>query len=363
MIRSALASFVITAVLLVVVVGIVLVPIAMQMPDPLAVLDMFVLGPFRNPRHTGNIIEMATPGMMCGLAVAIMLRAGMFNLGVEGAFFLGGLATVATVLLVPLPGWAMAPVGLAVGAVVGSSVCAVPGLLRARYDASELVSSLMLNFAALFIGLFIVNYFLRDPTAGAMVSYKIPNDARLPRLVAGTRIHLGTIIAVAGCLLGAVYLFMTRAGFESRIVGLNPAFAAHLGLPIRWILLRSQLIGGLIAAGAGGIEMLGLYQRFSWQGLPGNGWTGVVVAILARDNPILLIPAALFLSYLQVGGDLISRNFDVPSEAVGLIQALVLLVVTSSAIMRNPRLLRFITGRQATANKTSGPKVAEGSAA
>ena len=334
------------------------------MPDPLAVLDMFVFGPFRNPRHTGNIVEMATPGMMCGLAVAIMLRAGMFNLGVEGAFFLGGLATVATVLLVPLPGWAHgAGRPRSSARVVGSSVCAVPGYLRARYDASELVSSLMLNFAALFIGLFIVNYFLRDPTAGAMVSYKIPNDARLPRLVAGTRIHLGTIIAVAGCLLGAVYLFMTRGGFESRIVGLNPAFAAHLGLPIRWILLRSQLIGGLIAAGAGGIEMLGLYQRFSWQGLPGNGWTGVVVAILARDNPILLIPAALFLSYLQVGGDLISRNFDVPSEAVGLIQALVLLVVTSSAIMRNPRLLRFVSGRKATANKAAGPKVAEGSAA
>ena len=91
MIRAALASFVITAVLLILVVGLVLVPIAMKLPDPLAVLDMFVFGPFRNPRHAGNIIEMATPAMMCGLAVAIMLRAGMFNLGVEGAFFLGGI--------------------------------------------------------------------------------------------------------------------------------------------------------------------------------------------------------------------------------------------------------------------------------
>lgn len=362
MIRSALVSLVVTAILLVLVVGIVLVPIAMRLPDPLAVLDMFVFGPFRNPRHAGNIVEMATPAMLCGLAVAIMFRAGMFNLGVEGAFFLGGLATVATVLVVPLPAFAMAPVGLLVGAVVGSSICAVPGYLKARYEASELVSSLMLNFAALFVGLFIVNYFLRDPAAGAMVSYKIPVEARLPRLVAGTRIHLGTIVAVAACLVGAVYLFMTRGGYESRIVGLNPSFAAHLGLPIRWITLRAQLIGGLIAAGAGGIEMLGLYQRFSWQSLPGNGWTGVVAAILARDNPILIIPAALFLSYLQVGGDLIARNFDVPSEAVGLIQALVLLVVTSSAIMRNPRLMRLVQGRGGAA-RPAEPKTAERSPA
>ncbi len=363
MIRSALASLVITAILLVLVVGVVLVPIALTLPDPLAVLDMFVFGPFRSPRHLGNIVEMATPGMMCGLAVAIMLRAGMFNLGVEGAFFLGGLATVATVLLVPLPGFAMAPVGILVGALVGSTVCVVPGYLRARYEASELVSSLMLNFAALFIGLFIVNYFLRDPTAGAMVSYKIPNAAKLPKLIAGTRIHLGTAIAVAACLIGACYLFMTRAGFEARIVGSNPAFAAHLGLPIRAILLRAQWIGGLIAAAAGGIEMLGLYQRFSWQSLPGNGWTGVVVAILARDNPILLIPAALFLAYLQVGSDMIARNFDVPSEAMGLIQALVLLVVTASAIMRNPRLLRLVSGRAAEGSKAPQPKIATGSAA
>jgi ABC-type uncharacterized transport system permease subunit len=288
MIRSALASLVMTAILLVLVVGIVLVPIAMRLPDPLAVLDMFVFGPFRNPRHAGNIVEMATPAMLCGLAVAIMFRAGIFNLGVEGAFFLGGLATVATVLVVPLPAFAMAPVGLLVGAVVGSSICAVPGYLKARYEASELVSSLMLNFAALFVGLFVVNYFLRDPAA--------------------------------------------------------------------------QLIGGLIAAGAGGIEMLGLYQRFSWQSLPGNGWTGVVAAILARDNPILIIPAALFLSYLQVGGDLIARNFDVPSEAVGLIQALVLLVVTSSAIMRNPRLMRLVQGRGGAA-RPAEPKTAERSPA
>lgn len=347
MIRAIFASFALTVVLLAVVVIAVLLPIAFAQPDPIGVVGTFVLGPFGSLRHAGNIVEMATPAMLCGLAVAIIFRAGMFNLGAEGSFFLGGLTTVATVLLVPLPSWAMAPVGILVGAVVGSSVCVVPGYLRARFDASELVSSLMLNFAALFIGLYFVNHVLRDPAAGAMVSYKIPDAARLLRLVEGTRIHLGTAIAALACLGGGVYLFMTGRGFESRIVGANPYFAAHLGLPVRSIMLRAQVIGGLIAAAAGGIEMLGLYQRFSWQQLPGNGWTGVVVAILARDNPILVIPAALFLSYLQVGGDLVARNFSVPNEAVGLMQALILVVVTGSALVRNPRVLKYFGGRTA----------------
>ncbi len=90
--------------------------------------------------------------------------------------------------------------------------------------------------------------------------------------------------------------------------------------------------------------MLGLYQRFSWQSLPGNGWTGVVVAILARDHPLLLIPAALFLSYLQVGGDLVARNHDVPSEVVGLIQALILIFVTASVITAIPGCLPGLPG-------------------
>lgn len=342
--RRTLAPFILTALVLVMAIAAVLIPVALATPDPLGMIDTFLLGPFRNFRHTGNLVEMATPAMLCGLAVALMFRAGMFNLGVEGAFFFGGLSTAAIVILVPLPSWAIAPVALAGGMIIGSSSCVVPGVLRNRFEVSELVSSLMLNFAVMFIGLYVVNSVLRDPSAGAMVSYRIPADARLPRIVDGTRIHLGTVLAFLACIAGSIYLFRTKAGYESRIVGANPRFAAHLGLPIRSIMLRAQILGGTIAAFAGGIEILGLYQRFSWQSLPGNGWTGVVVAILARDRPLLLIPSALFLSYLQVGGDLVARNHDVPNEVVGLIQALILILVTASAITRNPRLLALLSG-------------------
>lgn len=344
--RTALAPAIVTVVLLALVVTIVMLPLAFTTSDPAGVIETFLLGPFRNIRYMGNIAEMATPTALCGLAVALMFRAGMFNLGVEGAFYLGGLGTVGAALLLPLPVWAAAPVALLVGAVIGSTVCVIPGVMRAKLDASELVISLMLNFVALFVGLFFLNYFLRDPAAGAMASFKIPAEAKLPRIVEGTRIHLGTVLALLACLGGAIYLFRTRAGFEARLAGSNRFFAAHLGLPLQWIMIRSALIGGLIAAAAGGIEMLGLYTRFSWQTLPGTGWVGVTVAILARDNPLLLIPSALFFAYLQVGGDLVSRNFDVPIEGVGLINALVLLMATAAAVIRNPKLLRLVAGNR-----------------
>lgn len=340
MMRNISAEILLTVLVIALAVAVVLVPIALTQPDPMAVVGTFLLGPFKSARHIGNIVELATPSMFCGLAVALIFRAGMFNLGVEGSFFLGGLATVGAALLLPLPGPLLAPVALLLGAIIGSSACVVPGVLRAKFGASELVSSLMLNFAALFLGLFLINLLMRDPTAGAMVSFKIPPEAKLPKLIDGTRIHLGTLLALFACGFGALYLFRTAGGFESRVVGANPSFASHLGLNVRKIGLRAQVIGGLIAAFGGGIEMLGLYQRFSWQALPGNGWTGVTVAILARDHPALVIPAALFLGWLQVGGDLVARNFDIPNEAVGLIQALLLIAVTAKALTRNPRLLQ-----------------------
>lgn len=351
MIRQALVSTAITMLLFVAVLALVLGPVALSSAHPVAVMDTFLLGPFQKLRYAGNIVEYATSTMMCGLAVALMFRAGAFNLGVEGAFFLGGLGAATAAILIPGPGWLVAVLAVLAGAVSGSTVCAIPGLIKARTGASELVSSLMLNYVAMFVGLFLLNHYLRDTTAGAMVSYRLPADVRLARLIGGTRINVGSLIAIVACLLGALYLFRMRGGFEARIAGSGNGFAAHLGLNSAGIAIRAQVIGGMIAAAAGAIEILGFYSRFSWQTLPGNGWTGVIVAILARNNPLTIVPAALFLAYLEVGGDLISRNFSIPTEIVTLTQALVMLLVTSTALVEHPALRRLIAGT-GTAEKT-----------
>jgi simple sugar transport system permease protein len=346
MMRNILVSFAVTVGLLLVVVAIVLVPVAFTQPHPGAALAIFVFGPFNDMRHIGNIIEAATPLMFCGLSVALMFRAGMFNLGMEGSFYLGGVAATFAVLEFPLPSWAMATGGILFGAVVGSVVCLLPGALRAKFGASELVSSLMLNYAAQFLGLYVANYMLRDPNAGALMSYYLPASARLPHLLAGTRVHLGVLIAFAACALGGLYMFATPWGYEARLVGANPGFARHLGLPIAGVMMTVQTLGGLAAAAGGAIEVQGMYLRFTWQQLTGLGWNGLVAALLANNNPLLVPLAAFALSYLQVGGDLLSRNFTVPAEVVGIVQALVILFATATAITRNPRLRRWLSARK-----------------
>ena len=336
-----------TIALLLVVVAAVLVPVALTQADPWAAISTFVVGPLADRRHLGNIVETATPLLFTGLAVSLMFRAGMFNLGAEGSFFLGGVAATYAILVLPGPDVTRAAVAIGFGAVVGSVACAIPGVLRARFGASELVSSLMLNYAALYLGLYVINYVLRDPSAGAMVSYRFPAAAKLPRLVAGTHVNVGTVLGLVACGMGGVWLFATRWGYEARVVGANPGFARHIGLPIATVSAGVQLLGGLAAAAGGAVEMQGMYLRFTWEGLPGQGWNGLVVAILAGNNPWLVPPAALALSWLQVGGDLLARNTAVPSEVVGLIQALVILFATATALTQNPRLRAWLAARRA----------------
>ncbi|AIJ55789.1 hypothetical protein C086_02879 [Brucella abortus F6/05-3] len=314
-----LIPFFLTVLVIGVIMAVLLVPLALMQDNPAAILKTFFLGPFGSIRHMGNVVEAATPIMLTGLAITILFRSGLFNLGAESGFFLGAL-----------------------GAVAGSFACTIPAALRLRFGASEMVTSLVLNYAFLFLGLFVLNYVIRDPNAGGMMSLRIPADAKLDRLLAGTRLNSGSIIAVLACIAGGIWLYWTRSGLNIRIAGSSPGFANHLGLPLKGIIMRAQIVGGLVAGMAGALEVLGLHARFAWLDLPGYGWTGLVVAILARENPFLLIPSALFLGFVQVGGDLLARNMNIPTEVVGLVTAAIMVGATASVIHNHPTVLRLI---------------------
>lgn len=338
-----LLRLVITLAVIVAVTSLVLLPFALYQGNILAVMRGFYLGPLSSLRHLGNIAEFATPVMMTGLATILVFRAGLFNLGMEGGVFLGGLGATAAAIFLPLPGWCAPALAALAGALLGSVACIVPGWLKVRYDASEMVTSLVFNYALLFAGVFVLNHFLRDPAAGTLMSYRIPSDVRLERLLPGTRLNSGIIVAIVMCAVIGIWIYLTRAGLNLRIIGQSPGFATHLGLPVGRIMMQAQLAGGLIAGLAGAIEVLGLYPRFSWTALPGLGWTGIIVVILARENPFLIVPAALFLGYLQVGGDYLARNMAMPSEVVGLMTSAIMLAVTATALFNHPRLREILS--------------------
>jgi simple sugar transport system permease protein len=311
----------------------VLLPVALLSDAPGEVVVTFLLGPASSFRHAGNVLEAATPLLLTGLAAALVFRSGLFNLGMEGSAFLGGLGAAATAILLPLPAPLALPAALLGGMALGVWACAVPGALRLATGASEMVTSLVLNFAFLFLGVFLLKELLRDPTAGFLASYRLPEDATFDRLLRGTRLHAGLFVGLASCLLAGWWVHATRGGLALTVTGASARFGAHVGLPVRAVLMRAQVVGGLTAGLAGAVEVLGLYDRFTWTELPGLGWNGIVVAILARNEPLLVIPAAIFVAWLRVGGEMLARGPGVPAEVAGLVTAAILIGVTATALI------------------------------
>ena len=331
--RQLLFETVRTALAILIALGVTLVLILFVSQQPGIALRQFLIGPLSSLRHFGNVLEMMIPMIFTGLAVSLMFSAAQFNLAAEGAFFMGGVAAAFVAVSWNLPPLLHPLTAILAGGLVGAGICSIPAYLKMKWNASELVSSLMFNYLALFMGLFIIKYFLRDIDAGAIVSERIPSHVRLFRIIPKTRVHFGLIIAIATFIACRYYMFRTRWGYRLRVTGANAGFARYAGINIMAVIMSSQVLGGMLAGMGGAIEILGMYRRFSWQALPGYGWDGIIVAILARNNPILVPLGAFFLAYLRIGADLMARTSDVQNEVVTIIQGIVIVLIVAESFL------------------------------
>ncbi|MBL7006615.1 MAG: ABC transporter permease [Spirochaetia bacterium] len=312
---------------------IALITILLVSDMPGAALKAFLFGPLDSMRHFGNVLEMMIPLIFTGLAVGVMFQADQFNLGAEGAFFMGAVVSAFVAIQWPMPSFIHPVVTIFMGGLTGAVFCGIPALLKVKWGASELVSSLMFNYIAFFFGLYLINYFLRDINAGAMVSFLLPATAKLPFIIPKTRVHFGLIIAFFAVAVMYFFNYRTRWGYKNQLTGFNSLFAEYAGIKTAAVVISAQLIGGFIAGAGGSIELLGLYRRFSWQNLPGYGWSGVIVAILARRNPAYIPLAAFFLAYLRIGADLMSRQSDVQNEIVAIIQGVMIVLIAAAGFL------------------------------
>lgn len=305
--------------------------------DPGDALRSFLLGPLLTRSRLANVIETASPIIFAGLAIAVAFQAEQFNIGAEGALYLGAAVGTAFAVSTGLPAVLHIPLVLLVAGAAGAVWGGIPGLLKARWKASELVSSLLLNYVAYSLGLYLINRHFRDRQAGFLVSLRLPESAWLAQFLPGTRIHWGIPLALAAAFLVWYLLYRTTTGYEIRMTGFNRSFARFGGIGVLKVVVLVQVLLGLVAGVGGMTEVMGIHRRFNWQLSPGYGWDGVVVAIIGRNHPLLIILAALFLSYLRVGGQVLNLLSDVPSEMVVVIQAIIILLVTASAFLRRWR--------------------------
>lgn len=305
--------------------------------DPMTAIYGFFIGPFTSLRRIGNIIEAASPLMFTALAVIIIFGSGQFSMIAEGSFFIGTTGAMVVALSLKLPAGVHPTVAILFGGVCGAMVALIPALLKMKWSVSELVTSIMLNYVVQFFAIYMVSYHFREVSSSSLASLKFEDSSRLPVVIEGTRIHAGVILAVVLCFLVWFFLYRTSLGTKLRITGENPLFAKYSGLKVTGLMVVAQVLAGGIAGMGGGAELLGMYNRFKWTTSTGHGWTGIVVALLARNNPLLVPLAAAFIAYLNVGADIMARSSDVGREVVDIIQGVMMFMIAAEALLKGWR--------------------------
>lgn len=294
-----------------------------------------------------SALEDAITLTFLGLAIAIPFRARQFSLGADGQMFLSALAATVVSLFLPGPGFLVLPVAFCAAILTGFLWGLLPGLLKARYQANEIVTTLMLNLIAIQFFRFIIAGYLRDPNAGFLTSAIIPVSAILPGLVPQT--NLSAMIFMVPVVAAAAWWWLNRTtpGYEIRLVGEAPDFARQAGMPVQRAIILSMATGGIFAAFAGIHISNALLKRLPVDMAPGLGFDGLVVALLARNDPKNIPLAAFFYAYLRTGAQAMERSSDVSREIVMLIQAFIILFIVADRLLPAtfPQLVRNALSR------------------
>jgi simple sugar transport system permease protein len=285
---------------------------------------------------TSSTLVRATPLILTGLAVAIAFRAGVWNIGAEGQL-LAGAATAAAVGLfaASLFGAFTVVVALVVGAVAGALWAWIAAYLRNRFGVLEVISTIMLNFVALYAVGYLVRGPLQEPTHVYPQSEPLSEVAQLPKLIEGSRLHWGFVLAVLAAPAAWWVLRYTAAGFRVRTVGESPSAARIAGMvDVERTTMRVFLASGALAGLAGAIELTGvtfaLYENVS----PGYGYTAIAVALLAALDPLGVLATGLLFGALEAGALAMQREAAVPAVVVNVVEALLVLLILAVAKWR-----------------------------
>jgi simple sugar transport system permease protein len=289
---------------------------------------------FRNLRTITTTFNKASPLLYVGLAVAISFRGNVFNIGAEGQLLMGAVfATVVGLYLQFLPGFILITLMLLAGCLGGALWAFIPGYLKAKYDVSEVITTIMFNYIALnFIG-YLVRGPLRDTTQAEPQSFAIARQGFLPSLIPGTPLHLGYLLGIV-LSIGLFYLlFKTYIGYEVRAVGLNKSAANVAGVNVQKTIVGTMLISGALAGLGGAIELSNIHYLL--EGIsPGYGFTGIAVAILANSNPIGVIFSSFLFGFLNAGATSMQRSAGVSASFVQIFQGIMIVAIALATVSK-----------------------------
>ena len=325
------ASFVVAAVL-----------VLLGGASPFAVFAAVIKGALGTQFAFLETLTRATPLIFTGLAAAVAFRARLWNIGGEAQLYAGAIVCVALGTgTLPLPAPILLPLIALVAMLAGAMLLLGPTLLKTRFGVDEVVTTLLLNFSIVLVVSLLLDGLLKDPMGlGWPQSKKVIAEAVWPKLVQGKRLHWGFIVAIlAACAVWFINV-RTTFGYEMRAVGFNARAARFAGIPVNWVMAKTALLSGGLAALAGVSEVAGLKGNLTLDLSPGFGYTGIVVAMLAALHPLGVIAAAIFVAAMFVGADAMSRSVGVPNYIANVMVATALLTMVAGMLFTRFRLRR-----------------------
>jgi simple sugar transport system permease protein len=321
-----------------VIIGVVL--FAALGKDPVGGLRVFFWEPIRSPYALGELAVKATPLLLIALGLAVCFRSNVWNIGAEGQYVLGAIAASGMALLADKTMGTWIVVAVLVAGILGGMFWAgITAWLRDRFNANEILVSLMLVYVAVQVLSYLVSGPWKDPQG-----YNFPQTktfdlvTRIPRLFAGSRVSIGVFLALIGVLGTWIFLFRTRSGFAQQVGGLAPAAARYAGFSSRRALWVALLVSGGMAGLAGALEVAGPIGQLTPYVPAGYGFAAIIVAYVGRLHPVGMVFSAVLMSMFYIGGELAQSRLGLPKSLTGVFQGLLLFTLLGCDTLVNYRL-------------------------
>jgi len=329
-----------------IIVSLILASIALGVSgyEPLAIVKGIVNGLTSDIAGT---VRWATPLILSGLAICVTYKAEVFNLGVDGQLYMGAAAGTAAALALPKGmNHVISLIIVFLAAIIAGALFAmIPALLKVFLDTNEVVSTLLLNFIAILFIEYLVNGPMMDRTAGTNLnaSEVLPENTWLPRIsfFDPSSANIGFYIAIVVMLLITFIFYKTTLGHEIKMVGSNPVLAKYAGMKPKRTILQVMAISGAIAGMVGAIEVTAVQHRLLSGFNPDFGFDGIVVSLLANNNPIGVVFSGIFFGALKNGGINMERLTDVPSAVTEIVMAIIIITISAKFVL--PKLKPRVT--------------------
>lgn len=323
---------------------ITLVVLFLTSEEPIYAFNKLLTAPLTNMRYFGNVLELMVPLAFAGISAALLFRSGLFNMGGEGIFYISGI--VATILATKQLGnsFTHSMIVILGASIFGGLIACISGFFKAKYNANELVTSLMLNNILFGIGFYILKSNLKDMDVTGVASEEFLETAKLQGLIPKTNVTTGFILLIIVTLIVWLIYKKTKLGYTIKMTGINKEFAKYSGMSFFALTMIVHFMSGFIAGMGSSVHLMSMYDRFTWSSLPGYGFDGCLVAMLGKDHPIGAFVAAFGLSYLRTGSDIMARNTDVPVEMIAIVEMTLVLLITADFVVKYMKRKKAITG-------------------